>query len=297
MDLLRSDNYQIDLFTSAAFTYPEFDRTVFSHVPKEHMREGTCPQGWQSDRKNVSMILDCLEKRDSSRPFMMFMFFESPHAPYNFPPESVIRPNYLQNFNYASTDIAANIVAIKDRYINSCRHLDTQIQRILAYLEEKKLRDSTIVIITGDHGEEFMEHGKWGHNSAYTQQQTRVPMVLWVPGQKPMQVDRMTSHLDIPATVLNQLGVINPPSDYSLGYDLLGQQERQFNVVADWNSLCYIDADCKIVLPVKGGSFSSNKITTKDDVLVENPDSILAQKRDKLLGVLKDSAHFVSGRK
>ena len=297
MDLLRSDNYQIDLFTSAAFTYPEFDKTVFSYAPKEHMREGACPQGWQSDRENVSMILDCVEKRDINKPFMIFMFFESPHAPYNFPPESVIRPDYLKNFNYATTDIAANIVAIKDRYINSCRHLDTQIQRILACLEEKKLLDSTIVIITGDHGQEFMEHGKWGHNSDYTQQQTRVPLVLWVPGQKPMQVDRMTSHLDLPATVLNQLGVMNPPSDYSLGYDLLGQQERQFSVVADWDSLCYIDDDCKIILPVKGGAFNTNKITTKDDVLIENHDATLSQKRDKLLGVLKESARFVSGGK
>lgn len=293
--LLMDNHYQIELFTSAAFTYPEFDKTVFARVSKEHLHEGASGlDGWENDRINVSSIIDFLEKRDHSKPFMTFMFFESPHAPYNFPPESVIRPDYLKDFNYATTNIKKNIMQIKNRYINSCRHLDTQIERVLKSLDENSLLDSTIVIITGDHGQEFMEHGKWGHNSAFTEEQIRVPLILRVPGQNPQHITRMTSHLDLPATVLNQLGVTNPPNDYSLGYDLLGSQQRSFNVVADWGSLCYMDADCKVTLPLKSLSFSSNKITTLKDEPVDDPEDTLSQKNSNLMQVMKDSSVFIS---
>lgn len=297
MDLLQNDGYQIELFTSAAFTYPEFDKTTFARIPREHMHEGAASQGWQSDRINVSLILDFVDKRDRSRPFMTFLFFESPHAPYTFPPETVIREDYLEDFNYATTDIEKNIVQIKNRYINSCRHLDTQIERILDYLKAESLLDSTIVLITGDHGQEFMEHGKWGHNSAFTEEQIRVPLVIWVPGMKPMEIDRMTSHLDLPATVLKQLGVTNPPSDYSLGYDLFGNRKRSFTVVADWSNLCYLDADCKVTLPLKSLMFATNKITKLNDEPAENPARLFSEKKDSLLRVMKDSTAFSSKRK
>lgn len=298
MDILQDNDYQIELFTSAAFTYPEFDKTVFARIPEEHLHQGGGgSSGWENDRINVSSILDFLDKREPGKPFMTFMFFESPHAPYNFPPETVIREDYLKDFNYAMTNIQKSIVQIKNRYINSCRHLDTQIERVLKYLKENSLLDSTIVIITGDHGQEFLEHGKWGHNSAFTEEQLRVPLVIWIPGQKPQQITRMTSHLDLPATVLTQLGVTNPPSDYSLGYDLLGAQHRTFNVVANWNGLCYMDQDCKITLPLKSISFSSNKITTLNDEPTDNPDTIFSEKNSDLMQVMKDSAVFRSERK
>jgi hypothetical protein len=297
MDILQEDDYQIELFTSAAFTYPEFDKTVFARVPKSHMHEAPAAQGWESDRINVSLILDFLDKRDPVKPFMVFLFYESPHAPYNFPPETAIQKDYLKDFNYATTNIKENIAGIKNRYINACRHLDTQIERILNYLEAHSLLDSTIVIITGDHGEEFLEHGKWGHNSAFTEEQIQTPLVLWIPGQKPREIPWMTSHLDIPATLLTQLGVTNPPSDYSLGYDLLGEEKRTFTVVADWNSLCYVDADCKVTVPLKSLMFTTNKITTLRDQPADEPARLFAGKKDSLMKVMKDAVVFSSKQK
>jgi hypothetical protein len=49
---------------------------------------------------------------------------------------------------------------LKRRYANSCTHLDTQFDRVIGFPEKKGLLDSTIVILTGDHGEEFMEKGR-----------------------------------------------------------------------------------------------------------------------------------------
>ena len=185
--------------------------------------------GWQKDQKNVGNLLKFIDTRDKSRPLFTFMFFEAPHARYYFPPESVIRTPYPEDINYftlSREQLASQIPFIKNRYINSCRHLDTQIARIVEHLEARGLLDTTIVLITGDHGEEFMEHGRWGHNSTFAEEQIRVPFVLRVPGRAPEVVTRMTSHLDVPATFLRILGVENPLRDFTLGFDLFGE--------ADW---------------------------------------------------------------
>lgn len=138
-DVLKGQDYQWRFFTSAKFTYPEFDRTVFAAIPREAMQSYVEDQGWKSDRKNVTDMLDFLKRRDPSRPFFSYMFFESPHARYYFPEESVIREPYLDDFNYASMDLQRDMPLIKARYINSVHHLDSQLARVLAYLEKEKL--------------------------------------------------------------------------------------------------------------------------------------------------------------
>ena len=134
MDIMIKRHYQFDMFTSAAFTYPEFDKTVFAEIPKNQLHEDNDGPGWQCDRYHVTQLLDFIGHRDNSKPFMTFMFFESPHSRYYFPEENVIRKNYLQEFNYATMNLKKDIGLIKNRYINSCNHLDSQFARIISYL-------------------------------------------------------------------------------------------------------------------------------------------------------------------
>ncbi|MBU3735412.1 MAG: sulfatase, partial [Methylobacterium sp.] len=82
IELLQKQDYQMSFYTSAKFSYPEFDKTVFSQVPASQLHEAGSGQGWQRDRQNVSEMLDFLGKRDPGRPFFTWMFFESPHARY-----------------------------------------------------------------------------------------------------------------------------------------------------------------------------------------------------------------------
>ena len=286
IDLFLEDNYQMDMFTSARFTYPEFDRTIFSKIPKEHLHEAGSGYGWQRDRENVSGLLNCIDGRDPSRPFMTFMFFESPHARYFFPPETAIRNPFLQELNYATMDLEHDMPLIRNRYINACNHLDTQIHRIVEYLDEHDLLDSTIVLITGDHGEEFMEKGHWGHGSAFNGEQVRVPLILWVPGKAHREVTSMTSHLDIPATLLAVLGVKNKPEDYSLGFDLFGETRREFTVANDWNNLVYMDQDYTAIFPMNTYGFNQQTLTTAEGL--EVPDSGLFYKtcKPRLLNIM-----------
>jgi membrane-anchored protein YejM (alkaline phosphatase superfamily) len=292
MDLLQDNGYQIDLYTSARFSYPEFDKTLFSRIPAEHLHEHTQSEGWRSDRENVSRLLDFIDRRDNDKPFMTFLFSIA-HARYYFPPECEIRTDYLKDFNYATADLKKDIGLIFNRYVNSCRHLDTQFARIIDYLQQNRLLDSTVVIITGDHGEEFMEHGHWGHNSGFTEEQVRTPLVLWIPGRPPAQYAKMTSHLDIPATLMGVLGDENPPQDYSLGFDLFSKTERFYTVLGDWDSLVYMDAECKIMLPLKAAAVL-NQVTNADDTPAADSSALYSQKMTNLVRVLEESGEFTT---
>lgn len=294
LDVLLRQGYQMDLFSSARFSYPEFNKTVFAQVPESMFHDvSELPSGlgWQHDRENVSRMLDFIEKRQKDRPFMTFMFFESPHARYYFPPESVIRKPYLDVFNYATVDLRRDIGLIKNRYINSCHHLDSQYGRVIRYLADHNLLDSTIVILTGDHGEEFLEKGHWGHNSSFVEEQTRTPLVLWVPGMAPRKVDRMTSHVDIPPTILPLLGVTTPTAYYSQGSDLLGPPEEKYTIMVDWNTLAYVDEKNKVTFGYSGIA-ANQKVTTKDDVVIEDQEAFFATHRPVLLQIMKELVRF-----
>jgi membrane-anchored protein YejM (alkaline phosphatase superfamily) len=288
LELLRKDGYQMSAFTSAAFTYPEFDQTIFSQFPEEELQAHNTTIGWKSDRKNVTDLIARIEARDPARPFFTFMFFESPHAPYHFPPESEIRSPCLDKMNYATMDLERDIGLVKNRYVNACHQLDKELQRILEHLEASRLLDRTIVIVTGDHGEEFMEKGRWGHNSTYAEEQIRTPLVIRVPGRPPEVVHRLTSHLDIPATMMTLFGVENPPSDYSLGFDLFGPAVRVSTVVAQWSDIAYVDAECKVVFPIRAYGYASQVVTTRADGPVSDRDALIGARSARFAELAKE---------
>jgi len=298
IDVLQQQQYQTSFYTSAKFSYPEFDKTVFAHVPSEQLHDkNKNSTGWENDRDNVTDLLSFIDKRDPSRPFFTFMFFESPHARYYFPPESVIATPYRDDLNYATLSKEAlreNIVPIKNRYINSVHHLDMQFGRIFDYLKAHNLLDNTIVILNGDHGEEFMEHGFWGHNSTFVDPQVRTPLVIYAPGMKPLVSDQMTSHMDIVPTIMPLLGVKNPSSDYATGYNLLAGEKRNHTYISDWDKVVYVDDDVKITQPVNGKSFSLMKASRGNDEELPSEERalIMQKKQTAMVQLVQDLSKF-----
>lgn len=292
LDVLQQQGYQMNMYTSASFSYPEFDKTIFAQIPPHLLHQDKTGPRWERDRSNVGDMLHDLDRRDRSKPFMSFMFFESPHARYEFPPETAIRKPYLEDFNYASMDLKRDIGLIKNRYINSCAHLDTQFARIFEYLEHEKLLDSTIVVLTGDHGEEFMEKGRWGHNSDFVEEQVRTPFVIRVPGRTPQRIDRLTSHLDIPATLMPFLGVKNPAADYSLGTSMIDGPPRRFAVMASWDEMTFRDEQYKASFPFKGGSLINITLRDGSDAPLPDIKAFFSQRQQEIAELMHDSVRF-----
>ena len=298
IDVLQKQDYQMDLRTSAKFTYPEFDKTIFAHVPSEQLHDANvAPTGWENDRDNVTKLLSFIDQRNPAKPFFTFMFFESPHARYYFPPESVIATPFRDDLNYATlnkTALRNDIIPIKNRYINSVHHLDMQYGRIFDYLKTHQLLDSTIVVLIGDHGEEFMEHGFWGHNSTFVDPQVRTPLVIYAPGMKPVVSDQMTSHMDVIPTIMPLLGVTNPSSDYATGYNLFAGEKRGHTYISDWDKVAYVDDDVKITQPVNGKSFVLMKASKGNDepLSKEERKAVLQQKQPAMMQLVQDLSKF-----
>lgn len=256
MDQIVKENYQLSLNTSQSFTYPELNDTVFAHISDDYKHELKSGPAWQRDHENSSNIISFVNERDKGRPFFSFMFYESTHAPYDFPEKEAIRTPYLEDVNYARLTSRLNdIQPLHNRYINAAHHVDAEVGRILDFLEQQHLLDSTIVVFTGDHGEEFMEKGKWGHghSMAFPEQQVHVPLLLWLPHEPVRTIEHKTSHLQIPATILARMGVTNPASDYSSATSLFDTQ-LPYLVVGNHDAIGIIDKTFRIAFP-----FTSNK--------------------------------------
>lgn len=294
IDVLQQQNYQIKLFTSARFSYPEFDKTLFVNVPREQMVEDDQGNTWERDRRNVDRLLKFVDQRDPNKPFMTFLFFESPHANYNFPQESVIKPDYLPDFSYASMNLQRDIGGIYNRYLNAVHHLDSQLARVTEHLEKNGLLDNTLVVITGDHGEEFMEQGRWGHNSTFVDEQVRVPLVLWVPGRAAQQESLRTSHSDLLPTLLPLLGVQNPQQDYSIGRSLFDAKPGRLLLAGDWDRLAFLGDQYKVVLPFTSGSFTALQASKADDSLLPDSSQVLQSKLPLIQSEIRSLRRFLA---
>lgn len=292
MNFFRANDYQTQLFTSAKFSYPEFDQTVFAGVDPAIMQEYYEGEGWSRDQKNVTDLLKFVDSVDKQKPFFTFMFFESPHARYFFPETNVLRENYLKDLDYIEMNLEADIEGIKNRYVNACHHLDREYGRVIRYLEENGLLDNTIVLLTGDHGEEFMEAGRWGHNSQFSNPQIRVPLVLYSPKNAARVYNSMSSHMDIAPMLLDQLGVKVESKQYSEGMNLLAGGKRENTLVASWTHIAYIEDTFKFEFPYRQVPFAKNKVWSLPEDVVTNDPVIQGQMKLSFASILGRLSRF-----
>lgn len=302
MDRLQQLGYQFDIRTSASFTYPEFNKTLFSKIPLSQLHEA--PSGktpWENDRDNASSLITALKNRDKNKPFMGFFFFESTHARYSFPDTNIIARPYLQDVNYfemSRASLAPKVDQLKNRYTNSAHWIDIQLGRIYDDLKDQGMLENTIVIVTGDHGEEFMEKGFWGHNSSFVEEQTHTPMVISVPKLGHREINNVTSHLDVSATLLQILGAPTDTSAYSLGTNMLNPINRKFVVSSDWHSISVMTTDMKYRIPYASKGFDHWTPTNQKDKALNEVDAekALAENQSIILQAIKNCRKFLVGK-
>ncbi|MGD8574986.1 MAG: sulfatase-like hydrolase/transferase [Gammaproteobacteria bacterium] len=228
--------YRMGIFGSAPLTSPEFNRTVFADVPDLRLHsKATRPV--DRDREIASDFLRFLDQGRPDQPFFGWLFFDSPHA-YDVPDKGPLpfQPSW-KTVNYLALGPDFDPEPFRNRYLNSVHFVDGLVGRVLDRLREKGLLDSTIVLISGDHGQEFNDTGRnfWGHNSAFDRFQTQVPLVVHWPGRGAGAVTYRTSHFDLPPTLLRDaLGCSTDPSAYSVGHDLFRPGGRDFLLMANY---------------------------------------------------------------
>jgi membrane-anchored protein YejM (alkaline phosphatase superfamily) len=250
IDTLIDKGYEFLILSSTRLTFPEFRRTAFVRVP-EFIIDTFDPSipSYERDRIITDKFIDFISKRDNSKPFFSFIFFDSSHQPYLYPDEyekfkPVLPKSEINYFKDVSKD---KIYLVKNRYKNAIYYEDYLIGKIIRAMKEKDLTKNTIFVVTGDHGEEFYEEGYLGHTSSFDDYQTKVVFILFHPEAKPEVVKDLSSHLDLVPTIMDSLGVVSPYEDYSQGISLLKIEKRPYIIISGWNEAAIIDDECRII--------------------------------------------------
>jgi len=158
------------------------------------------------------------------RPFCAYVHVMDPHYPYVAPEPFAgtfaealgegesgfqLEGGLIQEYRCGERDLASitpeMVERLIDIYDEELLYVDHHVGGFLErFLEE---HPNTVVVVVGDHGEEFLEHGQLGHSHSLHRELTHVPLVLWAPGLEPGRVDSQVRLLDVLPTLLELVGL------------------------------------------------------------------------------------------
>jgi len=286
--------------------------------------------------------VDWLDSRDSEEPFFMYLSHKAVHA--NFAPaqrhsdqyadrtipvpESQAdtpenyegKPMWVKNqrnswhgvdFPYHSS---LDVQAYKMRYHRALSAVDESLGRLFQWLEDNGHADDTIVLLMGDNGFMFGEHGLIDKRNAY-EESMRVPLLAWGNGLKTNYVVKeIAANIDIAPTILDIAGVESPEqfegeSLYSLAQgesdsewrdDLLYEYYWEFNYPSTPTTFALRTDDYKFI--TYHGLWDTEELydmrTDPKEMhnLIHDPESlaVVADLRSKLFARLGDSRDGLS---
>jgi len=154
--------------------------------------------------------------------FFMFLHYFDPHYDY-IPPkpyDTMFDPDYRGKIDGTGIATDRKIVPGMDKadlrhiialYDGEIRHVDHCIGGVLDELERLGIAGNTIVVITSDHGDEFLEHGRCRHGQTLFDEVVRVPLIFTGPGiPAGTRIDALVSMVDIMPTLSDLLKVPCP---------------------------------------------------------------------------------------
>jgi len=155
---------------------------------------------------------------DTREPFFLWVHYMDAHTPY------VPAPRYIREVSdglvgtpqmlHAHTRTAfgrevtdRTLDELETLYRAAVRQVDAGIGRLLDHLEAAGVADDTAVVVAGDHGEEFQEHGHLAHYPKLYDELVHVPLLVATPDGNRRRVGRQVGLDDVPPTVAALQGV------------------------------------------------------------------------------------------
>jgi arylsulfatase A-like enzyme len=164
----------------------------------------------EETNKIVFTWLDSVES-----PFFAWVHYMDIHWPYHLEwtltqPESISKAwrdlAHLYQVNWNGTQVTVEEKAHYIRlYEQAVQYVDDQVGKLISELEKLGKLENTLLILASDHGEEFLEHGRWGHweNNLYDEI-LKVPLIIKLPHLKSSRViQNQVRLLDLMPTILD----------------------------------------------------------------------------------------------
>jgi arylsulfatase A-like enzyme len=195
------------------------DFTVARISPGSSHHEVTSPTSLQ-------ITLDWLEAWNESgrqRPFFVFLHLWDVHYDFIPPPpyDELFDPEYRGSISGRDFEMGPHVHEAMDPrdlehlialYDGEIRFTDDHIGMLMDELESRDLLDSTVLVVTADHGEEFFEHGRKGHRKTLYDESILVPLLIRYPRliRPGSVVDRQVRLIDVAPTILSLIDVPIP---------------------------------------------------------------------------------------
>lgn len=191
--LLRQQGYETTYYSAMdpAFENYENALTAAGFEDIEAVRGGKRLTWGVNATTLFDRVLETLERgSDAGKPQFIMAWTTECHLPYDYVGERSDGGKPIERYLACQESLA--------------RALETLVQR----LDGAGRLEDTFVIVLGDHGEIFPEEktGEWGHGNRVYEPSLRVPLLLFVPGQREGNHDhRLFQPVDLPTTILAAL--------------------------------------------------------------------------------------------
>jgi lipoteichoic acid synthase len=201
--LLRPLGYASAFFTTATLEFEQKGELLAAMGYDEvHGAEGLDGRAFEKvnyfgyeERATLAPLLAWIERQQrAERPFLATTLTLSPHHPYAVPR------------GHARRSVSRQHRAV-DRYLDSLGYVDGFVADLVAGLEARGLMESTVLVLVGDHGEAFGEHGLHFHSAVMWDEGLHVAGMLLAPGLEPGRVRGARSQLDLLPTIADVLGL------------------------------------------------------------------------------------------
>ena len=147
----------------------------------------------------VPRVIARLQKAAAAKErFALWTHLFEPHSSY------MVHPEYPVS--------ARGVEGLEEKYDYEIAYVDRWVGKILAALDSTGLAANTTVVVLADHGEAWGEHKHYFHGQDLSEEQLRVPLIVAVPGRKPVQVQDEVAVVDVGATLLDLVGITPPAS-------------------------------------------------------------------------------------
>ena len=233
---LKRAGYRLHAYSSYELNYFGADRAAFGRdltLIDEAMGQQALTSRYPGrdiaglDEAVFDQLMAGAKRRPAGGRNLYFGFLGAMHHAYRWP-ETFVPP--FQPFLPASDIVLrgmqpSSAELLRARYNNAARFTDGLFERFFAFLDAEGLRERSIVVIAGDHGEEFFEEGHLVHSSALNRYQLESPVLIFLPPAMAAGVNRgplpLASHADVFPTILEALGLRDAVGGLMTGTSLL----------------------------------------------------------------------------
>ena len=166
------------------------------------------PGSAYQDAEVVNAALLDFYDREVKGPRYAFVGYMDPHDPYYPHPYDGTGYSRAANKNPKPEEAPA----LRKLYDGEIEFWDHHFGQLIAALKERGLYDDMTIVITSDHGEEFMDHGGYWHGTTLYDEQVHVPLLVKLPGgqRAGQRIAHWVESVDIMPTLLRQNGLAVP---------------------------------------------------------------------------------------